>query len=106
MPKNQQLTPSAGGTSRPGGGETGERIGKQVLATLGTPEHLYRVDVWPLWGECYRVNVLVSAGMAAARIVHSFFVNADAAGEIVTATPRITRHYGKAVERTDHAEVP
>jgi hypothetical protein len=105
METNQQTASSSAGATRLGGGEAGERIGRQVMALLGNPDQLYRVDVWPLWGEHYRVNVLVSAGLATARIAHSFFVSVNSTGEIVTSAPLITRRYGIPVEMGDHAEI-
>jgi hypothetical protein len=46
---------------------------------------LYRVAVVPLWLN-YRVNVLVGTVPTAVRTTHSYFVAADEAGRIHTAT--------------------
>ena len=64
-----------------------------VLAALGRPPGLFRALVRPLWENRYRVNVLVGADITSAWIAHSYFVEAGAAGEILSATPRITRQY-------------
>jgi hypothetical protein len=64
-----------------------------VLAALGRPADLYRVAVLPLWGNCYRVNVVTGADPTAVRIPHSFFLTADARGAITDAVPPITRWY-------------
>jgi hypothetical protein len=68
-------------------------IRNSVITSLGRPPELYRVAVMPLWGNRYRVNVLVGADPTSVRIAHSYFVEAGAAGNILTATPRITRLY-------------
>ncbi|OWK42919.1 hypothetical protein [Fimbriiglobus ruber] len=68
-------------------------IRNQVINSLGRPGDLYRVNVLPLWGRHYRVNVLNGADAVTARIVNSFFVLADEAGKIVRSTPAITKQY-------------
>jgi hypothetical protein len=64
-----------------------------VLASLGRPPGLYRVAAVPLWLNYYRVNVLVGTDPTAVEIAHSYFVAADEAGRILTATPPLTRLY-------------
>ncbi len=64
-----------------------------VITSLGVPPDLYRVAVMPLWGNRYRVNVLVGADPTSVRIAHSYFVEVGAVGNIITTTPRITRLY-------------
>lgn len=64
-----------------------------VLAALGRPPGLYDVAVRPLWGNHYRVNVLVGPDPTAVRIAHSYFVEAREGGTILSAKPRITRVY-------------
>ena len=68
-------------------------IQSSVLASLGRPPGLYRVAVIPLWLNYYRVNVLVGTDPTAVEIAHSYFVAADDAGRILTATPPLTRLY-------------
>ena len=69
------------------------RVGEQVLYALGEPAGLLRVQVRPLWDAYYRVNVLVGADAACATIPHSYFVVADADGNVLGATPKIRRQY-------------
>ena len=69
------------------------RIRVQVLGTLGQPENLREVQVRPLWGQHYRVNVMVGGDVTAMTVAHSYFLEADATGNVVTATPALTRHY-------------
>lgn len=64
-----------------------------VLAALGRPPGLYEVAVRALWENHYRVNVLIGTDPTAVRIAHSFFVEARENGDILSATPRITRLY-------------
>ncbi len=64
-----------------------------LLAVLGRPPGLYRIAVLPLWLNYYRVNVLIGEDPTAVRIAHSYFVEADDGGRIVTAVPPVTREY-------------
>jgi hypothetical protein len=68
-------------------------IGRHVLRTLGEPVNLLGVQVRPLWEGHYRVNVLVGADAASARVAHSYFLVADGRGNIAACTPEITRLY-------------
>ena len=68
-------------------------IGQQVLHALGEPPDLLKVQVRPLWGDNYRVNVIVGADAAGAKIPHSYFVVADGDGNVLSATPTIHKHY-------------
>lgn len=85
------------GPPEPGSGaELGPReyaIRANVFAGLGRPTDLHRVNVMPLWGDHYRVNVVTGADPTLARIPHSYFLAADARGDIIDATPPITRRY-------------
>jgi hypothetical protein len=65
----------------------------QVIHRLGQPKDLLRVAVLPLWAAYYRVNVLVGADFTSARVAQSYFLQADGDGNIVVATPEITRRY-------------
>jgi hypothetical protein len=68
-------------------------IGRHVLHGLGQPDALLRVDVRHLWEDHYRVNVVVGRDAASARIAHSYFLVADGAGNVLAATPKLTRRY-------------
>ena len=68
-------------------------IGGHVIRALGLPDAWHRVQVRHLWEDHYRVNVLVGADAAPARIAHSYFLVVDPAGAILTSTPTITRQY-------------
>ncbi len=68
-------------------------IAERVLHTLGEPGSLHLMQVRHLWGDHYRVNVLVGESAASARVAHSYFLVADSAGHIVTSTPNITKRY-------------
>jgi hypothetical protein len=52
------------------------------------------VQIRPLWGHCLRVNVLVGADAASAKVVHSYFLVTDGLGKVVGSTPKIVRQYG------------
>lgn len=96
MPK---LPMSPTGAEPQAEGEARDRLAPEamvrrgVLAVLGKPPGLYEVAVRPLWGNHFRVNVLIGPDSTAVRIAHSFFVEAGTAGDIVSATPRITKLY-------------
>jgi hypothetical protein len=68
-------------------------IGEQVLKVLGQPRDLLRVQVRNLWPGNYRVNVLLGADMASARVAHSYFLAADDDGNIVSSVPPIVKQY-------------
>jgi hypothetical protein len=68
-------------------------IGERVLHTLGEPVGLYQMQVRHLWGDRFRVNVLIGADASNAKVAHSYFLVADNAGHIVAATPKITKCY-------------
>jgi hypothetical protein len=68
-------------------------IGEWVLQTLGEPAGLHGVQVRRLWEGHYRVNVLVGADAASAKVAHSYFLTADGDGDIVGSTPKITKQY-------------
>jgi len=69
------------------------QVGSEVIRRLGQPEGLRRVDVRQLWECRYRVNVLVGESNATARVVHSFFLVTDEAGNVVSAEPKLSRQY-------------
>ena len=64
---------------------------EQVLLGLGEPADVYKVQVRPLWDNCYRVNVYLGTHAVSARLAHSFFLRADADGTILESTPRLPR---------------
>ncbi len=64
-----------------------------VIRTLGPPADLLGVQVRALWGDYYRVNVLVGLTAASARVAHSYFLAADGNGTVTTATPTIRKTY-------------
>jgi hypothetical protein len=86
LPSRAEPLPSA-----PLAAEPADLIRERLLATLGEPPDLLRVQVKPLWGSFYRANVFVGKGPTA-RMAHSFFLDVDD-GAIVSASPAITRAY-------------
>jgi hypothetical protein len=68
-------------------------IGKNVLSTLGQPTDLFRVQVRSLWSSYFRVNVLLGKDQPSVRIAHSYFLSADAVGNILFSNPEITKRY-------------
>ena len=87
-------------------GAEGERPGRQeeaglleavvrdnVLSALGTPPGPHRVQVRRVWGDRYRVNVFVGESAATLKVAHSYFLEADGDGKVLTSSPAITRSY-------------
>jgi hypothetical protein len=68
-------------------------IRQNVIQELGRPALLLHVQVRPLWGNHYRVNVFVGANIASATVAHSYFLAADGNGEVLNSAPPITRLY-------------
>lgn len=97
QPSQKGSDPQPTGGTPPAAGRTEVKaeaaVRSAVLASLGRPPGLYRVDVVHLWSGHYRVNVLTGADPAAVRIPHSFFVTADTRGCVTAALPPIVRAY-------------
>jgi hypothetical protein len=68
-------------------------IGERVVHSLGTPDQLLKVQVRPVGGDRYRVNVFVGKDVTSGRIADSFFLTADGEGNILTSSPAILRVY-------------
>src|SRR5262245_17260286 len=62
-----------------------------VLSGLGRPRGLSHVQVKCLWDGRYRVNVFVGADVVSATVAHSYFLETDRAGKILSSSPPITR---------------
>jgi hypothetical protein len=68
-------------------------IGKHVLHTLGQPGAFHSMQVRRLWENNYRVNVLVGEDAASVKVAHSYFLEADSDGNIITSMPTIMKQY-------------
>ena len=68
-------------------------IGEQVILALGAPIDLRHVQVKKLWADHYRVNVLVGVDSGSVSIAHSYFLEIDSDGRVISATPKITKQY-------------
>jgi hypothetical protein len=64
-----------------------------VLRTLRRPPNLFAVQVHHLWGDQYRVNVLVGPDASSITIPHSYFVSMDSHGTFVGSEPMVTKKY-------------
>jgi hypothetical protein len=64
-----------------------------VMSELGRPPGPHRVQVRRVWGDCYRVNVFVGDDAASLKVAHSYFLQADGDGRVLTSSPAITRAY-------------
>jgi hypothetical protein len=69
------------------------RIREQVIHALGTPADLHDVQVRRVWADHYRVNVFVGVNSGSVRVANSFFVVIGSDGDLITATPKITKQY-------------
>lgn len=90
--KSKSPLPNSTG-SDPSGHRLEARIGEQVLAALGHPPTLLRMQVRMLWEGRYRANVFLGKDAATPSLVHSYFLLADADGTILQANPEIERCY-------------
>ena len=61
--------------------------------SLGQPGNFFRVQVRALWGDYFRVNVLVGPDIASVKVAHSYFLLADGSGNILSSNPEITKRY-------------
>ena len=77
--------------SAPAAPDATDLIREKVLAALGKPPDLLRVQVKPLWGSYYRANVFVGKDFTT-RMPHSFFLDV-VDSEIVSSAPAIQRLY-------------
>jgi hypothetical protein len=68
-------------------------VGNSVMTCLGRPADLHRVQVSPLWAGFFRVNVFVGPEFTACKVAHSYFLEADGDGKILSSCPAITRTY-------------
>jgi hypothetical protein len=98
-PDKKMLTQQQG-TPPPGQAEDEEGrqqlnavIGNRVIHALGQPGRLHRVQVRRLWGDRYRVNILVGMDAASATVAHSYFLLADGEGNIIASNPQIMKQY-------------
>ena len=66
---------------------------KSVLLGLGRPADFLRGNARQLWENHYRVNVFVGPNAASARVAHSYFLETDGDGKILTSSPPVTRAY-------------
>jgi hypothetical protein len=64
-----------------------------VLCDLGKPPGLHRVQVRCVWGDSYRVNVLMGADVSSFKVAHTYFLTADGNGKILTSSPAVTKVY-------------
>ena len=92
MPKTQQREESKDGGKRKRETLTA-LIGEKVIHALGQPRHLFQLQVRSLWENYYRVNVFVGKDASSAQIANSYFLTADADGNILTAAPEIRKQY-------------
>jgi hypothetical protein len=75
------------------GAALNELVGKLVIHSLGTPKDLLKVNVHPVGGDRYRVNVVTGKDYTTRKIANSFFVTANAEGAIVSSIPPIVKLY-------------
>jgi hypothetical protein len=66
-------------------------IRSRVLTALDEENRLGRVDVRALWGDYYRVNVLVGENPGCIIIASSYFIEADQQGNILQSRPPLHR---------------
>src|SRR5438045_4003027 len=65
----------------------------KVMSELGSPTDLHRVQVRSLWANHFRLNVFIGPDAVSSRVAHSYFLEADGDGKILSSCPAITRAY-------------
>jgi hypothetical protein len=70
-----------------------DAVRDHVLGALGRPPDLFAVQVHYLWGNQYRVNVVVGKDVTSVTIPHSYFLSMDSHGRFLASQPTITREY-------------
>jgi hypothetical protein len=68
-------------------------IAGHLLQVLGKPGDFHSVQVRHLWGDHFRVNVLVGLDAASLKVAQSFFLVAASDGNIVSSNPIIKKQY-------------
>ena len=74
-----------------------QSVEEQVLSAIGTIPGYLRTKVCPLFNNNFRVNVFAVTNYADSRIVddirivHSFYISTDKAGNILTSSPKLPR---------------
>jgi hypothetical protein len=64
-----------------------------VLGALGRPLDFLQITARQITENSYRVNVIAGTDAVSARIAHSFFVTADANGNLTGSDPVIMKRY-------------
>src|SRR5437879_1889296 len=60
---------------------------EHVMQDLGEPAGLHHVQVRQLWNCYYRVNLFVGPDAVSCKIAHSYFLEADGDGKILSSSP-------------------
>lgn len=68
-------------------------LARRVLLALGSPPALLGVQAHHLWGQHFRVNVLVGEHAACASVADSFFIEAGGDGSVLRSFPPLMRRY-------------
>lgn len=68
-------------------------IRDNVLTELGQPDGIVRVQVTCVWGNRYRANVFVGANLTSLKVAHSYFLEADGNGKILSSSPALKQVY-------------
>ena len=68
-------------------------IRERVMHLMGEPSGPYLVQVRPLWGDFYRVNIVLGDSAGPVRIANSYFLRVNGDHSIAESTPQISRQY-------------
>jgi hypothetical protein len=93
LEEQRREAPRGDGAGEREGGPLEAAVCGSVLSELGRPPGPHRVQVRLVWGGRYRVNVFVGVDTPSPRVAHSFFLQADGDGKVLTSSPAITRAY-------------
>lgn len=68
-------------------------ISQQVFSKLGQPDNLQSLQVRHLWNDHFRVNIFVGTDAASSKLAHSFFLNVNSDGNILSSEPVMKKVY-------------
>ena len=68
-------------------------VAMSVMCALGQPADFLRASARRVSPNTYRVNVFIGPHVASAKVAHSFFVEADNDGKVVSSNPPVKKMY-------------
>lgn len=93
MPKSPAVQKPAEDVEHEDANRSPAAICRHVMAVLGRPADFLRITARQVSGENYRVNVVAGPDVSSSRIAHSYFITADADGNVKQSSPALVKQY-------------